>query len=268
MIRSFEQQWTHEFQEHNWNFNYRNYLRGIYRGFWARNYNMDVSNEETAFGGYKLVIAPAFNLMDDQLKEKFERYVAEGGNLVVTFRSGTKNMDNSMTERTLPGYFKEVAGIELEEFDSLNDCKVAVEGEFGRGEASVWADIIKPVTAKPLAVYAGEYYAGKPAVTVNQYGKGRCFYVGCDLDEAGTEALMDYIARQCGAAPALEGAPEGVEIVRKVSEKGEEFWFAMNFSGSEQTVTFPCALKEIATGEKLGEQLVLPAYGSAAVARA
>ena len=28
MIRSFEQQWTHKFQEHNWNFNYRNYLRG------------------------------------------------------------------------------------------------------------------------------------------------------------------------------------------------------------------------------------------------
>ncbi len=267
MIRSFEQQWTHTFQEHNWNFNYRKYLQALYNGFWANNYNMDVSNEEVDFSGYKVVIAPAFNLMDERLKEKFEKYVAEGGNLVVTFRSGTKEMDNSMTERTLPGYFKEVAGIELEEFDSINDCTVPVEGAFGKGAASIWADIIKPVTAKPVATYAGEYYAGKPAITVNEFGKGRCYYVGCDLDAEGTAQLMDYIAKECGVKPALENVPDGVEVVRKESGDGKEFWFVMNFSGKEQTVEFPCEVKAIETDEVLGRSVKLPVYGSAAVAK-
>ncbi len=268
MIRSFEQQWSHAFQEHNWNFNYRGYLKNLYYGLYANNYNLDISSEATDFSGYKVVMAPAFNLMNDELKAKFEKYVAEGGNLVVTFRSGTKNMDNSMTERTLPGYFKEVAGIELEEFDSLNDCAVEVEGAFGRGRASIWADIIKPVTAKTVATYAGEYYAGKPAVTVNEYGKGKCYYVGCDLDEAATVALMDYIASQCGVSPAIKNAPQGVEVVKKVASDGSEFYFVMNFAGKEETVEFPCAVKDITTDEVLGNKVTLAVYGSAAVARA
>ena len=267
MIRSFEQQWSHAFQEHNWNFNYRGYLKNLYYGLYANNYNLDISSEATDFSGYKVVMAPAFNLMSDELKAKFEKYVAEGGNLVVTFRSGTKNMDNSMTERTLPGYFKEVAGIELEEFDSLNDCAVEVEGAFGRGRASIWADIIKPVTAKTVATYAGEYYAGKPAVTVNEYGKGKCYYVGCDLDEAATVALMDYIASQCGASPAIKNAPQGVEVVKKVASDGSEFYFVMNFAGKAETVEFPCAVKDITTDEVLGNKVTLAVYGSAAVAR-
>ncbi len=267
MIRSFEQQWSHEFQSHNWNFDYRTYVKGLYYGLYAGNYNMDISNEETDFSGYKLVVAPAFNLMDERLKAKFEKYVADGGNLVVTFRSGTKEMDNSMTERTLPGYFKEVAGIELEEFDSLNDCKVTVKGDFGNGEASIWADIIKPVTAKPMAVYDSEYYAGKPAVTVNEYGKGKCYYVGCDLDTAGTVALMKEITGQCNVAPALENVPAGVEVVKKIAKDGGEFWFAANFSGQEAALELPFEAKEIASGEILGKSLVLPVHGSAIFTR-
>ena len=267
LVRSFEQQWTHTFQEHNLKFDYRKYLKGLYRGFYANNYNLDVSSEETDFSGYKLVVAPAFNLMDERLKEKFEKYVAGGGNLVVTFRSGTKEMDNSMTERTLPGYFKEVAGIELEEFDSLNTRTVSVEGAFGKGTASIWADIIKPVTAKPVATYVNQYYAGKPAITVNEFGKGRCYYVGCDLDDAGTEQLLDYIAKECGVKPALENVPDGVEVVRKESGDGREFWFVMNFSGKEQTVDFPCEIKSIETDEALGHSVKLPVWGCAAVAK-
>ncbi len=263
MIRSFEQQWSHSFQSHNWNFDYRTYMKGLYHGFYASNYNMDVSSVETDFSGYKLVVAPAFNLMDERLKAKFEKYVADGGNLVVTFRSGTKEMDNSMTERTLPGYFKEVAGIELEEFDSLNDCKVSVKGDFGTGEASIWADIIKPVTAKPVAVYDSEYYAGKPAITVNEYGKGKCYYVGCDLDDDATIALMKFIAGQCRVAPALENVPAGVEVVKKAAKDGKEFWFATNFSGQEVSFELPFAAKEIASGEELGKTVTLPLHGSA-----
>ena len=120
LIRSFEQQWSHFYQPHNWNFDYRRYVLGLYTALDKKNYQVDVSSEETDFSNYKVVIAPAFNLMDKRLKAKFEEYVQNGGNLVVTFRSGTKEMDNSMTERTLPGYFKDVAGIEVEEFDSQN----------------------------------------------------------------------------------------------------------------------------------------------------
>ena len=62
MIRSFEQQWSHAFQEHNWNFNYRGYLKNLYYGLYANNYNLDISSEATDFSGYKVVMAPAFKM--------------------------------------------------------------------------------------------------------------------------------------------------------------------------------------------------------------
>jgi beta-galactosidase len=164
--------------------------------------------------------------------------------------------------------YKDVAGIELEEFDSLNDYKVKVEGAFGKGKASIWADIIKPITAKPVATYESEYYTGKPAITVNEYGKGKCFYIGCDLDEEATIALMDCLAKDCNIEPAMKNAPAGVEIVRKVAKNGDRFWFLMNFGDKEETVELSFDAKDIATGKKLGNRLNLPLYGALAITQA
>ena len=265
MIRSFEQQWSHAFQQHSWDFDYRTYLFELYRGLEKSHYNMDVSNEAADFSKYKLVVAPAFNLMDDALKAKFEHYVAEGGNLIVTFRSGTKNMDNSMTDHTLPGYFKDLAGVEVEEFDSRFRSPVGVKGEFGSGQASIWADILRPETAQTIAVYEGDYFDGRPAVTVNQYGEGKCFYVGCDLDRGATDALMDYIARQCGVTKALEGLPGTVEAVRKKTSQGKTFYFLINPQKEEQELQLPFAVRDVLNGKTLGSSFEIPAYGAMVV---
>jgi Beta-galactosidase len=264
MIRSFEQQWSHKYQEHNARFDYRAYLKSLYLGFYARSYNLDISSIDSDLSRYKLVLAPAFNLMNEDWKRRLEAYVRSGGNLVVTFRSGTKNMDNSMTELSLPGYFKELAGIELEEFDSLNGGRtVAVSGAFGEGRASIWADVIAPGGAETVASYTEEFYEGKPAITASRFGAGTCYYVGCDLDPAATSALLAYIARRSGVEPAIEGAPAGVEVVRKVAADGRKFYFAMNFNADPATLDLPRPLRDAVTGAALGRRVELEPYGSA-----
>ena len=69
-------------------------------------------------------------------------------------------------------------------------------------------------------------------------------------------------------SPAIKNAPQGVEVVKKVASDGSEFYFVMNFAGKEETVEFPCAVKDITTDEVLGNKVTLAVYGSAAVARA
>ena len=56
-------------------------------------------------------------------------------------------------------------------------------------------DIIKPDTAKTICTYGSEYYKGESAVTVNEYGKGRVYYVGCDLDNDAMKELVRIIAK-------------------------------------------------------------------------
>ena len=87
--------------------------------------------------------------------------------------------------------FKKIAGIEAVEFDSLRK-PVKIYGEVS-GSAEIWCDIIKPDTAKTICTYGSEYYKGESAVTVNKYGKGRVYYVGCDLDnDAMKRACKNY----------------------------------------------------------------------------
>ena len=262
MLRSFEQQWSHSFQGHSWNFKYRDYLRSLYAGLFKKNINIDISNEETDFSKYKLVIAPAFNLMNDKLLFRFEQYVREGGALVVTFRSGTKNMDNSMTEKTLPGYFKDLAGVEVDEFDSLSGHEVDVSLPFKKGKVSIWADILLPKDAKILGTYSSEYYNGAAAITVNSLGKGKCYYIGCDLDEETTAELLEYIAKESHVKPAFETAPQSVEVVRKKTSHNQEFFVLLNHSNEEQTVVLNGVYKDCITEDILKMDLILEPYGS------
>jgi beta-galactosidase len=266
LIRSFEQQWSHTYQKHNFKFNYRNYLRSLYAGLYADHYSCDVTSASADFGRYKVVFAPAYNLMTDVEKLKFEEYVKNGGTLVVTFRSGTKNTDNSMTEKTLPGYFADVAGIELEEFDSINGSRtVSVEGRFGKGHAAIWADIIKPVTAEPVAWYTDEFYKGKTAVTVNRYGNGSCYYIGCDLDEKATSALLQMICKSAAVKPAFEDVPDGVEVVRKMTKDGREFLFVLNYNPDRTTLPLRRTYRNVLAEERISGFLELPGYGTAVI---
>ena len=90
---------------------------------------------------------PAYNIVTDAEKEKIKEYVKNGGTLVLTFRSGTRDEYNRVRPMALPGVFKEIAGIEAVEFDAPRK-PVKIYGEVS-GSAEIWCDIIKP--EKPYA---------------------------------------------------------------------------------------------------------------------
>ena len=77
----------------------------------------------------------------------------------------------------------------------------------------MWCDVLKLFTAKVLCTYSDKYYRGRAAITVNQFGKGRVYYVGCDLDQGAVKELVRYIS---GAANiCIPEIPEGVELVNR-----------------------------------------------------
>ena len=111
----------------------------------------------------------------------------------------------------LLGGFKEIAGIEAVEFDAPRK-PVKIYGEVS-GSAEIWCDIIKPDTAKTICTYGSEYYKGESAVTVNEYGKGRVYYVGCDLDNDAMKELVRIISKSANVETV--DTPNGVEVVKR-----------------------------------------------------
>lgn len=248
LIKSYDNLWSHRGQPHNAKFNYNGLLESYYSALAAHHVGIDVRSVDCDFDKYRLVLMPAFNLMTEAIAAKCEAYVAGGGALLITFRSGTRTWNNRMTTLTVPGLFKDMAGVELEEFDSISFGRsVAVEGVFGEGRAAMWSDVLKAASAETLASYSSHYYAGEPAVTVNTYGKGRVYYVGCDLDQPAMERLMKTIIDREQLAAALPAKVEGVEAVRR-RIGGEEYLMLLNHRNAAAEIPLTGAFKDATPG--------------------
>lgn len=231
IVKSYDNLWAHDIKCHRQGYNYENHLYSFYKANADLNLNAAVECDfENGFGDYKVVYLPAYNIVRDEELPLLEEYVRGGGTLVLTFQSGTRDVDNEIRPLIVPGVFAELAGVRVPEFDAPRK-EVAVVGADAApvknvskeidvsamrnfsGTAKLWCDIIEPDGADVLAVYGSEYYKGTAAVTVNPVGAGRVFYVGCDLDGTAMKALAEYIAREAGLTPIK--VPDGVEIIKR-----------------------------------------------------
>lgn len=226
IIKSYDNLWSHTAQKHNWQFDYTNYLMSWYFGFAKNNVGIDVTSNNADFSKYKIVCLPAFNLVSKEFADKCKFYVENGGTIILTFRSGIKNEDNSMTEQILPGYFRELAGVTVEEFDSLRDgITNEIKGKFGHGKAKIWCDVVSTDTAELISEYADRFYKNTPAITVNHYGKGKVYYIACDLDDDAMYRLCSYIIANESIEPIIDEKIDGVEAIKRI-KNNDEYYFA------------------------------------------
>jgi beta-galactosidase len=158
----------------------------------------------------------------------------QGGHVIFTYRTGVKDAQNHVVPTTLPGNFAPYAGIEIDEYESLQSVqqhKVAGIGEMSgqSSTARLWCDLNTPTTAETLAVYEDTFYEGVAAVTRNAY-KGMITYIGSSIDDA----MIETIYRQACIEVAIEmnDAPDQVEIIRRHG-KQRDFLFLMNHDTKE-----------------------------------
>ncbi len=213
ILKSFDSEWSHSIHRHVEGFQYDRYQLDFYRAFYRLGVSVDFVSPDEQLTGYDLVLAPAFLLVSNKQKDNLANYARNGGTLLLTLRSGVKDEYNAMLPQAAPGVFSEMAGVSVEDYDPQLEKQTEVSGVFGKSTAKLWCDILKPSSAKPLGVYIGDFYAGKPCMTVNDYGEGRVYYLGCDLDEKAMENLAQYLGGQVGLSMPLYSIP-GVEIVQ------------------------------------------------------
>ena len=205
-------------------------------------------------------MAPALLVSDQALVDKLTAYVMNGGTLILTFRSGVKDENNVVTDRTLPGAFAALAGVAIHDFDpQMNEEQEIVGPGEARFPARCWSDILTPTTAKVLATYGKAYYAGKAAVTVNNAGKGRVYYVGTESrSPLFYDRLIALAARQ--SLVALNGQiPQGVEVAVR-QKAGKKIIFLLNYTGTGKIVPLEQAYQNALTGKAEPLEVEIPPY--------
>ena len=203
-----------------------------YRGLKSMEAPVDVITADRDFSKYPFVIAPAYQLVDQDLIQRWTEYVNKGGHLILTCRTGQKDMRGHLWEAKWAEPIYNLIGAKIPFYDLLPEGvngKVTAEGKsYAWGS---WGDVIEPdAGTQVLAEYADQFYTGRAAAVFHKLGRGTVTYVGVDtLDGELERSVLHRVYQSAGAQPAnLE--PNFLVDWR------DGFWVATNFSSKMQTI--------------------------------
>jgi beta-galactosidase len=241
MILSYDSRFAFQIQPNNPQFNYAAHFHQIYRALFQHQIPVDVVEPTADLSAYQLVIAPALHVVSQAAADNLAGFVRAGGVLVVTPRTGVKDETNAVVELPLPGLLADLCGVTVEEYASLpadvSQALAFVPPDLDRGQppaARVWCDILAPKGAEILARYTDDYYAGRPAITLNRYGEGLAVYLGTIGDTGLYEVLADWLLDLAGVSQPI-GAPVGVELAERW-HGDRQLLFVLNHTDREQHV--------------------------------
>jgi beta-galactosidase len=257
---------------------YERTCKDHYQAFWTRGIAVDVIDEDQPLEGYRLVATPMAYLVKPGFAERLERFVEEGGTLVCTYWSGIADEHDLCFLGGFPGPLRKLLGIWAEEIDALYPEQrnaIVMErrnqlGLSGSYEVRDLCDLVHLETAEAVAVYEGDFYAGRPAVTVNRFGKGKAWYLAARTEE---RFLADFYGALAAGLeiPRAVGPdlPEGVSA-RVRGDDRNTFLFVMNFAPDQRRVDLGDGAAPLpgdpgwadaVTGEAAPARFTLPGYG-------
>jgi beta-galactosidase len=218
------------------------------------NITTDALDPRADLSKYKLVIAPRLYIVDQAIAANLRSFVASGGVLCLTPRSGVADEYNVIFDQPTPGPLRDMAGIDIDDYTTLDQPVQLIassDGPRNLTEGAVWADEIQLNGASAVAYYASAWVKGLPAVTVNNYGKGKVIYIGTVLRDASLQAFAEWLTHLAGIEPNLP-TPAGV---RAYERQGADFrlLFLLNFGEDNQTVLLGSTWREILTDQDVSE---------------
>jgi beta-galactosidase len=269
LLYSFDSRWAIQNQRHHRDFDYVKHFVHYYRPLAIRNIPTAAVSPDAPLDGYKLVIAPGLNVLTEQQANALSAFARAGGHLMLTVRTGMKDDANALVPMRQPGWLREAAGAEAEDYYALLE-PIPVQAEGWEGQAQIWGERLNVLDSKSTRVLARYgaglgWLTGQPAITVKDYGAGKVYFVGAYLDDAAQDAFLTTIAREAGLRPVLE-TPAGVEACLRVGAEGREVFILINHGSALKTVALPWQARNHLSGQ-IVSHLALEPYGAAVLTR-
>jgi beta-galactosidase len=266
LINDYDSRWAIDFQRHNRDFDPVTEMVAFYKPLRNQSQAVDVISVHAPLDKYKLVVAPALNVLPRDVADHLLAYVKQGGNLVLGPRSGMKDEYNALNPQRQPGPLAGALGGRVEQFYALEE-KVPVAGDLGSGTASIWAEQlgVHAPDARVLLRYGASngWLDGQPAVITRKVGRGTITYVGAWLDDALLAKLTSTLLEQSSVEPILPDAPDGVEVCLRTG-KGKALLILINHNTSDVKIALPHMMTNLLTaGAAPQNSIDLPRFGVA-----
>ena len=110
-----------------------------------------------------------------------------------------------------------------------------------------------------LATYAKDFYAGRPALTLNTFGLGKAIYIGTMSHQHFYYDLVVWLRQICNLHPLLK-VPDTVEVSLREKE-GLKIFFLLNHQNVPVRIQFYQPMHDYLTGNTLTGSYDLPPHG-------
>ncbi|GBF51312.1 beta-galactosidase [Leptospira ryugenii] len=185
---------------------------------------------------YKVISLPLYTMFEEEQVERIKAYVRNGGILVLGYRAGIKDKEHWMVEEPVPGVFRELAGLEVHQFEAIGNNKVKLRMGLFPMKGNKFCELLEPKTAKVIATYsdAKKFYKGTPAICANQFGKGKVYYIGTSLSPESFILLYRRILKDAKVPFSFLG-----RSVERQTRQGKRFDYQITMNHSMKRTWFP-----------------------------
>ena len=263
VIKDFETEWVFDYQFLTKEVNVGAVYNALFQAASEQRHNIDFVGPNADLSCYKLVFIPQLALMNDELAGRLQRFVAQGGTLVMSAHSAIKNRDNAFTAATIPIGLTNVFGVELDSFQTYQPPSRTNNAlRFDDGSklpVNVFAELLRPTTARVIGRWECDYLKDSPAATEQPFGKGKAVYYGSLFNMDAARYLIRRYAGEIGLKPLLADAPDQVEVTRRTKD-ATDFYFLLNHGDSPATVNVGAGFVDVLTGEAATASLTLASF--------
>ena len=214
---------------------------------------------------YDVLIAPMMHMVKPGFAEKVEALVERGGTFVTTYFSGVVD-ETDLAFEGYPGPLSRVTGLRVDEIDALypdQSNTILMSDRSGAYRCDHLVDLVQVDSACVLATFGSDFYKGMPALTENDFGKGKAYYIASDPNDEFLEKFYGGILDRHEIAPLLKKMPTGVEVTTRVKDD-QQIVFVLNHNAQAVNISLgDLSFDDLLDGEMIDGQLTLEAHDAA-----
>ena len=250
---------------------YNDVMRWMYDTLYHMNVECDfIWPESENLEQYKAIVVPALYAAPDELLNRLNQYMENGGTLIASFKSAFANENVKVSHEVQPHILSNCFGVHYDQFTFPKNVgltgEVIPEKPDQKGNAhpaaKVFMELLVSEGAEVLASYEHYNWKDYAAITRNHYGKGQAVYIGCMTDEETLKSVYKAVLPEADVEIPEYHYPI---IVRKgLNDLGKTVCYFLNYSGMELEMPYDykngIELLENTAVEN-GTALQMPAWG-------